>query len=220
MPNRYTPHFHEPYLVRRSKIPSQFPSTSGDFNQEQSILIEDDQAVWHKRKIRTPAIDSELTQQLPRRIEDLDSISAGSEHIALSVAMDAIRNAIINVCKGPSVQQVLGIHDVESVHCSRAGEVLAIICVLRSCIRYVESLEVRRELKAVGLHEAVGDDLESACQWLEAVDLVGDARGGPEVLQEAVLGIREPKITCVVVLSDIIERGEVAREEVVQYLLE
>ena len=76
-------------------------------------------------------------------------------------------------------------------------------------------LEIRREFNAVGSNGIVSNCLNHTSLRLKAVGLVLDDRCGAEVLPVAIWYVCEPKIAGYGMLSDIVDGGEVAAEEVV-----
>lgn len=86
---------------------------------------------------------------------------------------------------------------------------------MHSRIRDVDMLEIRRKLNTIGSNGIISNCLYNTSLGLKTVGLVLDNRRGTEVLPVAVRYICEPEITCYRVLSDIVDRGEVAAEEIV-----
>jgi len=134
--------------------------------------------------------------------------------------MDSIRHASVNISKRPTIQQIRPAHHIKRIQSRWTREILAKLNELRPSVGGVQGLKIWGELETIGLDEPIGHDLDVTCQWLEAVYLVGNARQGSEGLQVAVLSVREPEVTCGVVLPNVVEGRKVPVVEVVHYLLQ
>ena len=125
-------------------------------------------------------------------------------HVPHRIRMNTIRDPTIRICKHPPVPRVLLLHDIEPIDRSRPREIRRE--ELRAGIRYIQRVQIGRELDAVGLDEAVGDDPDLTRGWRIAVDLAWNGDSGAEVLVEAVLRVGEPDVTCDRVLFGVVER--------------
>jgi hypothetical protein len=76
-------------------------------------------------------------------------------------------------------------------------------------------LEIRRELNAIGSNSIIGNCLHHTGLGLKTVSLVLDDGCRAEVLPVTVGDVCEPEIAGDGVLSDVVDGGEVAAEEVV-----
>lgn len=146
----------------------------------------------------------------------MDTISTSSIHIALGVTMNAIRQADIRVGKQLLVLQSLAIRsNIIAVDRRRHCQVILVGEGVHSRVGDVDMLEIRRELNTVGSNSIVGDCLHHTSLGLKAVGLVLDHWCRTEVLPVAIRYICEPEIAGDGVLSDIVDGGEVAAQEVV-----
>ena len=138
------------------------------------------------------------------------STTTSTPHIPHRIRMKTVRNATVRVREYPPILRILLLDDVELVNRGRTREVRGE--KLRAGVRHVQRVEIRRELQAIDLSEPVRDNPDLARGGRVAVDLAGNRDGGPEVLEEAVLGVGEPDVAGDRVLLGVVEGGEVVAE--------
>jgi hypothetical protein len=146
----------------------------------------------------------------------MHTISTSSIHVAVCVAMNAIWQADIRVGKQLLILQSLAIRsNIIAVNRRRHSQVILVRERVNSRIGNVHMLEIRRKLNTIGGNSIIGNCLHHTGLGLKAVGLVLDNRCRTEVLPVAVGDVCEPEIAGYGVLSDIVDGGEVAAEEVV-----
>jgi hypothetical protein len=146
----------------------------------------------------------------------MNTISTSSIHVAFCIAMNAIWQADIRVSKQLLVLQSLAIRsNIVAVDSRRHRQVVLVGEGVHSSIGNIDMLEIRRKLNAIRSNGIVGNCLYHTSLGLKAVGLILDNRCRTEVLPVAVGYVCEPQIASNGVLSDIVDGGEVAAEEVV-----
>jgi hypothetical protein len=146
----------------------------------------------------------------------MHTISTSSVHIAIGVTMNAVRQADIRVSKQLLVLQSLAIRsNIIAVDRRRHGQVILVGEGVNSRIGDIHMFEIRRELNTIGSNGIIGNCLHHTGLGLKAIGLVLDNWCRTEVLPVAVGDVCEPEISGDRVLSDIVDGGEVAAEEVV-----
>ena len=147
----------------------------------------------------------------------MHAITAARVHITHSIRVNAIRKPIIAVREDlPVIQSLAVLRDVKSVDSRRVRSVVFPRERMHASVGHVDMLVVRSELNAIRSVEVVRYRLHHTRVRLKPVHLLSDRWCGIEVLPVSVLGVREPEITSVRVLLDVVDGGEVAAEEVVE----
>lgn len=161
-------------------------------------------------EIRAAAVDEDLPHEHAAGGPDVDAVAAARVHVAVDVALDAVRGARVGVGEDAAVGKerlVARPEDGEGVDSRGAGVRARAVAVDVVRVSDVERVFVRSKGDAVGAAEAVGDDADVTRARVEAVDVLGQLRLGPEALLVAVDGVGEPD-AAVRVDDDVVGRVE------------